>query len=352
MTINFFRGLRASYNQELHGTGIYFATDTLEIIHGGKSYSGLLEVGKSVKDIALSEGVMTVTYTDLSTTTIEVGSGKYQSNIEDETIAMTTAFGDFKVGTTVGDLSGKTYDELFDGILFPTVNPTFTAPSASISWNGYATTQEVGVAGPAASNFNTSYSAGAINLSGKKQANRGGAHDTASSFVYVNNDASNTTLPATLPLGNTSFKYRAAYAEGPQPKDNKGNNYGSPLAAGTVDSTAITVNGTFPWFASTETAGELKKQSLVAWNATAGNMSSGEFTVQPHTAAAPQMFKLPKKAASLQQYNTVAKAFETVALSDWTETSSTETINGVERTYYTYSYKGDARGSVKLIVKF
>lgn len=352
MTINFFRGLRASYNAELHGSGIYFATDTLEIIHNGQSYSGLLEVGKSVKDIALSEGVMTITYTDLSTTTVEVGSGKYQSNIEDETIAMTTAFGDFKVGTTVGALKGKTYDELFDGILFPTVNPTFTAPTASISWNGYATTQEVGAAGPTTSNFNTSYSAGAINLSGKKQANRGGAHDTANSFIYVNGDASNTTLPATLPLGNTSFKYRAAFAEGPQPKDNKGNDYSSPLAAGTVDSAAITVNGTFPWFASTETAGVLKKQSLVAWNATAGNMSSGEFTVQPHTAAAPQMFKLPKQAASLQQYNTVAKAFETVALSDWTETSGTETINGVERTYYTYSYKGDARGSVKLIVKF
>ena len=90
----------------------------------------------------------------------------------------------------------------------------------------------------------------------------------------------------------------------------------------------------------------------MAWNATAGAMSSGEFTVQPHTAAAPQMFKLPRKASSLQMYNTVAKAFETVALSDWTETSASETINENTQTYYTYSYKGDARGSVKLIVKF
>lgn len=103
MTINFFRGLRASYNQELHGTGIYFATDTLEIIHGGKSYSGLLEVGKSVKDIALVDGVMTITYTDSTTTTVEVGSGKYQSNIEDKNIAMTTKYGDFAVGTKVRD---------------------------------------------------------------------------------------------------------------------------------------------------------------------------------------------------------------------------------------------------------
>ena len=300
MTINFFRGLRASYNQELHGTGIYFATDTLEIIHGGKSYSGLLEVGKSVKDIALVDGVMTITYTDSTTTTVEVGSGKYQSNIEDKNIAMTTKYGDFAVGTKVSALEGKTYDELFDGILFPTVNPTFTAPSASIALKSYAATQEVGATAPTADNFTTGYNAGAINLNGSKQANRGGAQDTANSFIYYGSSADNKTLPTTVAEGSTSYKYRAAFAEGPQPKNNKGVDYSSPLAASYVDSTAVTVNGTWPWYASTATAGSLTKQSLVAWNATAGAMSTGEFTVQPHTAAVPQMFKTPRKAAALQ----------------------------------------------------
>lgn len=352
MTINFFRGLRASYNQELHGTGIYFATDTLEIIHGGKSYSGLLEVGKSVKDIALVDGVMTITYTDSTTTTVEVGSGKYQSNIEDKNIAMTTKYGDFAVGTKVSALEGKTYDELFDGILFPTVNPTFTAPSASIAFKNYATTQEVGSVAPTADNFTTGYNAGAINLNGSKQANRGGAQDTANSFIYYGSSANNKTLPTTVAEGSTSYKYRAAFAEGPQPKNNKGVDFSSPLAASHVDSTAVTVNGTWPWYASTVTAGELTKQSLVAWNATAGAMSSGEFTVQPHTADTPQMFKLPRRAASLQEYSSVSKAFDTVPLSKWTETSAEETINGVKRTYYTYSYKEVPRGSVTLIVKF
>lgn len=39
------------------------------------------------------------------------------------------------------------------------------------------------------------------------------------------------------------YYYRAAYAEGPQPKDSKGNNYSTPLAAGTVDSNKVTVTG-------------------------------------------------------------------------------------------------------------
>lgn len=350
----FFRGPYASYVQSIHGDGIYFATDKGIIKMNGKDYIGQLADSTAVSGIELNADgdKFVITYLDGTTSEIEAASGEYESAISDKTLTTPNAVGGIAKGTKVSELEGKTFAEMFDELLFPTVNPTFTAPSASIAWKNYATTQEVGSAGPTTDNFTVGYNAGAINLNGVKQSNRGGSHDTANSFVYVNGDAANTTLPATLALGSTKFKYRAAFNEGPQPKNNKGGNYSSPLAAGTVDSAEISVNGTFPWYASTATAGTLTKQSLVAWNATAGSMSSGEFTVQPHTAAAPQMFKLPRKAASLQMYNTVAKAFETVALSDWTETSAEETINGNKQTYYTYSYKGDARGSVKLIVKF
>lgn len=36
--INFYRGLKAKYNLSTHGNGIYFTTDTNEIIHAGNSY--------------------------------------------------------------------------------------------------------------------------------------------------------------------------------------------------------------------------------------------------------------------------------------------------------------------------
>lgn len=352
--VKFFRGAYESYDQSVHGEGIYFATDKCIIKMGGKDYLGPLASSTAVKNIELSEtgDKFIITYLDGSTDDMEAASSEYKSAISDKTLTTPNAVGGIAKGTKVQDLENKTYAELFDDLLFPTVNPTFTAPSASIAWKNYATVQEVGSAGPTVDNFTVGYNAGAINLNGSKQANRGGSQDTADSFIYVNGDATNKTLPTKLTLGSTKFKYRAAFNEGPQPKNNKGGDYSSPLAAGTVDSGEISVNGTYPWYASTEAAGTLTKQSLVAWNTTAGAMSSGEFTVQPHTAAAPQMFKLPRKASSLQMYNTVAKAFETVALSDWTETSASETINDNTQTYYTYSYKGDARGSVKLIVKF
>ena len=284
----------------------------------------------------------------------EVGETEYESAIADKELTTPSAVGGIAQGTKVSDLEGKTFAEMFDDLLFPTVNPTFTAPSASIAFKSYSSTQEIGAAGPTSANFTTGYNAGAITLNGTKQADRGGSHNTESSFIYVNGSASNKTLPSTVALGSTTFKYRAAYGEGPQPKNNKGGNYDSPLEAGTVDSSQITLNGTYPWYATTATAGTLTKQSLIAWNATAGKMStsSNGFEVKPHTAAAPQMFKIPRQVSSIQIYNSFAGKWESDKVSNWDESTSSETINGNTRTYYTYTYNGDARGAVKLIVKF
>ena len=353
MQVKFFRGLRENYVLESHGQGIYFATDTKEILHNNEPYVGL-PLNVRVENVELNEegSIIIVSFSDGSTKEIEIGSGKYESKIEDKSIAMTSAYGDFTKGTTVGQLEGKTYDELFDGILFPTVNPTFSAPSASISLKNYTSTQEVGATAPTSANFTTSFSAGAINLNGSKQANRAGAQDMENSYIYVGNQ--NQELPETVALGNTSYYYHASYAEGPQPKNNKGVDYSSPLAAGSVNSGAATVNGTYPWFASTATAtaeNPVVKQSLVPWNTTVGAMSTGNFTVQP-SGTLTQVFKLPRQLKTLQQLNTVSGAMDTIGTGDYTETTETIDINGNEQTYYVYTYNGSTRGEVTLLAKF
>lgn len=358
MSIKFYKGKKSSYDVNQHGNGIYFTTDTQEIIHDNKSYSGLLEEGKSVKNITLAEGVMTITYTDNSTSQVEIGSGKYASNIMDKTLEMPNAVGGITKGTKLEELEGKSYDAILDDLLFPTVNPTFTAPTASIAWKNYATTQKIGSAGPTTANFTTGYNAGAINLNGKKQNNRGGKHDADKSFIFVNGDIANTTFPATVALGSTKFAYRAAFGEGPQPKDNKGNNYDAPLSEGTVDSSEISVNGTYPWYASTASASAASpavEQVLVAWNNTAGTMSTGEFETKP-SGTLPQVFKVPREATSVQIYDNGSGKWVTEALATtYTKTTETITINGNERTYYVYTYNANNlgnRGAAKLIVKF
>lgn len=366
--LKFYRGLKANYVAETtHKDGIYFATDTNEILMNGKAYTGALAASKVVTNVALSsdKSKLVIIYSDTTTTEIEVGSGKYTSAIEDKNLAMPNAVGGIAKGTKVSALEGQTYDYMWDELLFPTINPTFTAPTASISLKNYTSPQEVGADGPTTSNFNTSFNKGVITLNGVKQSDRSGNLDTSSSFIYVDRQESNTTLPATVALGNTIYNYKAAYARGPQPKDNKGNNYSTPLPAGSVASSAVTVNGTYPIYASTSAANSgnpVVKQTLIAWDASTGAMmfpaNSGTdmtkwtgFELQP-SGTLPQVFKLPRNLTQLYMYNTAAKSFEAIGTSEWTETTEKITIGTAPVTYHVYTYNGAARGSVSLVVKF
>lgn len=355
--LKFYRGLKANYVADTtHKDGIYFATDTNEILMNGKAYTGALAAGKVVTNVALSadKTKLVVTYSDTTTTEIEVGSGKYTSAIEDKNLAMPDKVGGIAKGTKVSALEGQTYDYLWDELLFPTINPTFTAPTASISLKSYTSPQEVGAAGPTVANFNTSLNKGAITLNGVKQNDRSGNLVAGSSFIYVNGQEANTTLPTTVALGNTTYNYKAAYAQGPQPKDNKGNNYSTPLPAGAVASGAVTVNGTYPWYASTSAASSsspVVKQALIAWNTSAGSMATPRFELQP-SGTLPQVFKLPRAITQLQMLNTVSNQMETIGLSEYTKTEEEITIGTTPVTYSVYTYNGSNRGSVTLIAKF
>lgn len=337
--INFYRGLKAKYDSIAHANGVYFTTDAKEIIMNGVSYIGsLADLGeeKLIKSIAAAadNSKLIITYVDDSTKeiTLSTASGEYESNIEDKTLAMPNAVGGIAKGTKLEALEGKSYDAIFDDLLFPTVNPTFTAPTASISLKSYAATQEVGSTAPTTANFTTGYNAGAINLNGVKQDNRGGAHDTASSFIYYGSSADNKTLPTTVEEGSVSYKYRAAYAAGPQPKDNKGNDYSSPLAAGTVDSAAVTVYGVYPYYTNSADNEAFAKLSLTN-NTT---LSTIKFVAEGPNKHA---FKLPAKytLTKTELLNTLSGKYENFATSNWTVTTETISVQGNDVSYKVYT---------------
>lgn len=264
--VKFYRGPETSYNSDTHANGIYFTTDTKKIMMNGSEYGG--DSNKKVADVKLNaqaNGIV-ITYTDTTSQTLLLGkastvidglmskedkakldsldptaSGSYESLL-DPTVATVEKLGGIDAGTTVAQLTGKSYDEIFDTLIFPTVNPTFTAPTASISLKSYQNIQEIGANAPTEANFNVSFNAGAITLAGKKQNNRAGAQDMgASKILYSSSKVE--SLPEKVVAGAMDYYYRAAYAEGPQPKDSKGNNYQTPLAAGSVDSEKTTVTG-------------------------------------------------------------------------------------------------------------
>jgi hypothetical protein len=61
----------------------------------------------------------------------------------DPSLSMAETIGGLDAGTTVADLSGDTFVSLFNDLLFPTVNPTYTIPTISIGGVS-SSTREVG----------------------------------------------------------------------------------------------------------------------------------------------------------------------------------------------------------------
>lgn len=276
----------------------------------------------------------------------EIVVDKYDSAMDGD-LAVVGDFGGIKSGTKLSQLKGKSYDELFDSIFFPVVYPELVGPSASISTSSLL--RVVGEDAPKGSDFKLTFNRGAINLMGKKQNDRAGAQNIEMSFIFVDADASNRTLPSVMKLGGTLYQYRAYYAEGPQPLDSRGDNYKSPLPAGYVDSAAVTVYGTYPYYATTkvEANNEPVRQDLIRWSAAAGSMTTPEFTLLP-TATCPQIISTPREIKEIYIKDNNSGNFVLSNLNSFEK--KTETRSG--RTYYRYTYNGAARGEITLKIKF
>lgn len=283
---------------------------------------------------------------ELERTKANLADTVYNTELGD--LAMPNSVGGISAGTTANSLRNKTMTQLLDDLLFPTIYPTYVAPYCTISKSS-PTVFEVGSAAPQVSSFTTTFNRGNIYLNGVEQNSRAGELIPSSSYIYHTSDTeANKTLPSTVALGNTVYYYKAAYSQGPAPLDNKGNAY-EGLAQGTVTSNtretnhpntnkSVTINGTYPWFASTVNSGEYAKQSLVAWNNTAGSMSTGSFTVRAQAKDATetyrQTFILPRKAKTIEVLNTLSGDWDD-AWNQWTEVTISN-YNNLGRTYYKY----------------
>lgn len=253
---------------------------------------------------------------------------------EADATATVQALGGIPAGTKAADLKGKSVSEILDTLIFPVVQPTYSNPSASISLKSTSTTpmlQEVGVTGasvPTAESFNYSFNRGAINIAGTKKQDRAGA-ETSHKFQCNGSD----TLPTEFATrGQYKYKAVVSYAAGPQPLDSKGNETGTPLAAGSVNSNEVVINVEYPYFANTAAADTLTKMALTT-NSYIEPQCVAETAAGRHQFALPETFTVTK----IEYFDTVANAYKPMSVGDFTASDYNETVQGKSVAYKKYA---------------
>ena len=185
---------------------------------------------------------------------------------------------------------------------------------------------------PVAESFNTGYNPGAIKIAGVKKQNRGGDLQSAESFIYINDAPASKEFPTEIPEGSIIYKYRAAYAQGPQPLDSKGNNYQTPLPAGIVDSAPVTINGVYPYFTNKDNNNAFAKLALTIHNSLNGVKFKAEGP-NKHTFKIPAKYTLTK----VELLNTLSGRYEDYGIDKFTKTTEDIEVQGKQVSYAVYT---------------
>lgn len=375
----FYRGLYKNYDAATMAGAIYFATDLGEIWIDGKRYGN--DNQKVVQDVHIEDGNLVVTYNtytenkqDISlisvseimnsfseATTESAGlmSAEDKAALEElknnpveavyvpnESLLSVTSAEHGALSARTGQEfkdAGLSFSEMFDAILFPTINPEITNPSASISVSDSDKNVEVGATLPT---YTVTYDDGEVKLNGVVQYESYAGAKTKETVTLTDSLVAGSSK---MPAKSVTYSAVVEYAAGTnQPMTNKNVAYGSVCEAGSVSAT-VTVYPYYVYYATTNTDSVDAVAQSVLKNSGISSVTTPELTLNPHTAETPQTLKLPVRTMTkLQMYNTVAGKYEEVSFTDWT--LSSETINEVS--YNVYTYSGDPRGSVKVKVTF
>jgi hypothetical protein len=356
--------------------GPYFGLNVTNIIDGSSAgvYSHRIDssLGTELffKRIAAGNGINIFDSPDgkiiISIVDSSVNQGVYDSAF-DPSVKMPTAVGGIPANTTVENLEGKTFSQLFDELLFPTAYPSLSNPvnSFGISPNSL---QEIGIiinitatAGFNRGSINPQYAASSPYRSGLP---------TTYDYIGIGlTDVSSSALSNVQTINNyivlqgnqANWSSRVYYAAGVQPYDSKGNIYNTPLSAGITGYINVTFEGVYPLFATTTNTSTLTKQGLIS-------MISGNnivITLSPEfDIINRQKFELPnvwisaRPLVAIQQFNTQTLTWDypggsaATSLLLWSTSASTETIQGNLIAYTKYTYIGVQRSSVQIRLIF
>lgn len=289
----------------------------------------------------------------------------YTTDLPDSLVVPQT-IGGINKGTKVSDLEGSTISQMFDNLLFPEVQPTIQAPSATIYFKNTFTSNgvyEVGTTAPIAADFNTSFNRGTCTVVGQAAKNRAGNLDSGNSFIYYGGNTSAKTLPAKVTLGTMQYNYHAAHAQGDTLVTSKGNKASvtpNPLPAGSVNSGDLRIFGTYPYYCNGQWASSSSGDSDFPTSATpdtklplykwTDTLVGAKFASEAATGTRMQfMYSDRKKVTMVEFYNSISGKWETFGTSNYNAKSGIKTysVQGTNETYNILTTTGPLSGSVQ-----
>lgn len=291
---------------------------------------------------------------------VEFGGGLYNSNLA-TTLEMTEDVGGMPSGTLVSDLTGiKTYDQLFDTILFPTSYPTASGPSVGLS--GASGLKIIG------STFNgtltTTANQGSITLNGVNQGVRSGDVTAANIAgpggpytlgVTAPNGIDDQAIAGhTVTIGSNSWTLTATFAQGPMPLDSTGADYPSVRYNGGDKTNSASFEGVYPIFLG-NVGGGFDQASLVSHGANYPAIQTDQ-TYAEVNGSLHHRISIPNdmingRTVEVWQFSTVSNQYAE-ATAAWVSSQETRTIESNTINYTLLSKTGSAGGSNLYKIKF
>lgn len=241
--------------------------------------------------------------------------------------------------------AGTTYDDLWDYLLNPTLYPTLTAPSATISGTG---SKILETGGTIEATITVTFNRGSISPAYGTNGYRSGA---AESYTLNGGTAqSGNTFTEIVSGSNKTFQATVSYAAGEQPKDSKGGNYESALAAGSVNTSSLSYEFVNALWANTANIATIAKLALVS-----KSTKLNRFEFPAATVANPEVFDVPASwtVTAVEVLNTLSNQWENCA-SQFTITDTThDDAGGTSTAYKRYTCNlGYAMGARSIRIKW
>lgn len=268
--------------------------------------------------------------------------------------APTIALGGIAAGST---FENATAQEMFEALLCPELFPTLTAPSLALAKSPNTDFYEIGAS--LSFDLTATFNRGSISPAYTTSGYRSGlpnkytwtgaqiAGETPSTALTDSKSITDYTVLS----GANTWGCTVAYDAGEQPKSSKGNDYNSPLPAGTVNK-SISITGVYPYYATTANITTMTKQPLKAMDT-----EYTEIALVTETDSDKQKVAFPdawSTITGIKFYNTLNNTWEwiggdkTASLELFTITNTQYTVQGSSINYKLYTFNGAKTGARSL----